>query len=525
MPSPAEIIRLNLLVELLSECADVDDFPSLMRVVGGRFRWVVGFEACTLVIRRGQLCAYWTVERAEDTLRAIPVTAVTPDHAALLARALDSGTPGASGVPVTALCAPLLRGDASHGAICISSTQEPYAHRDLRFLFHIAQCISSTTVRLDLKHHAAAESRRKDEFLALMGHELRNPLAPIITAVELLKLAHPGAPSREIGIIERQARHLLRLVEDLSDMSRMERGSVILRRSRCEVGHIVEIAAEMSHPLLEARNHRLDLAVPPRGLLVDADDVRLAQVISNLLNNASHYTRPGGRISVAARREGGEVVIDVSDNGVGMSEETLPRIFEQFMRGPAASERAEGGLGLGLSVVKTLTALHGGTVSAESGGLGQGSKLTLRLPVLPDEEPEAIRAPAAPALATTPRRVLLVDDNEDAAELLSRRLRAPGHEVEVAHDGAAAPSILEWFHPSVAVLDIGLPVMDGYELAARIHALFGAHAPPLIAVTGYDLERDTDRGRAAAFTRHFLKPVQAAELLRAVEEVASARAS
>ena len=524
MPSRAEIIRLNLLVELLSECADVDEFESLLRVAGSRLRWILGFDSCTLVIQRGPLRSYWKVEPAEETPRAIPAADVPPEHAALIARALETHAPGAGGQPTTALCAPLVLGDESCGALCVSSAHKPYAYRDSRFLFHVAQCLGSVLVRLDLKRHAAHESLRKDEFLALMSHELRNPLAPIITAVELLKLAHPGVAPPELDIIERQARHLLRLVEDLCDVARMDRGSVILHLAPTEIGAVIASAVEMAQPLVRARHHRLDVAVPSAGLLVDADAVRLTQVISNLLNNASHYTNPGGHLAVAARREADEVVVDVSDDGAGMSAETLPRIFQQFTRGPGAADSATSGLGLGLSVVRTLTALHGGAVSVHSGGPGQGSKFTLRLPALGDDTKQAIPAPAVATLtlATTPREVLLVDDNEDAAELLSRRLRAAGHRVEVAHRGMDALSMLDWFLPSVAVLDIGLPEMDGYELAAHIRARLGARAPALIAVTGYALERDTDRGRAAAFSRYFVKPTKAAELLRAFEELAEA---
>ena len=524
MPAREEIIRINLLVELLSECADVDDFESLLRVVGARLRWILGFDSCTLVLRRGALLSFWTVVSAEETLHAITAGDVPPEHAALIARSLDTRTPGADGQPTTALCAPLVLGHENCGAICVSSARQPYADRDSRFLFHVAQCFSSVLVRLDLKQNAARDSLRKDDFLALMSHELRNPLAPIITAVELLKLAHPGVAPPELEIIERQARHLLRLVEDLSDVARMDRGSVVLRRAPTEIGVIIANAVEMTHPIIKARRHRLDVTVPSVGLIVDADDVRLTQVISNLLNNASHYTNPGGHIAIAARREADEIVIDVSDDGAGMSAETLPRIFEQFTRGPGAADRATSGLGLGLSVVRTLTALHGGTVSAHSGGLGQGSKFTLRLPVLGDNRKEALPALAAATLtrAATPLHVLLVDDNEDAAELLSRRLRAAGHRVEVAHRGMDALLILDGFHPAIAVLDIGLPEMDGYELAAHIRARLGARAPILIAVTGYELERSTDRGRVAAFSRHFVKPVKSAELLHAFEEIANA---
>jgi signal transduction histidine kinase/ActR/RegA family two-component response regulator len=517
------IVRLNLLVELLSECAGVTELDSLLRIAGGRVRWIVGFDRCTLAVLRGNHCFYWTVTRAEDKLQAIAGDEVAEEHRVLLDRALASGAPGFNSRPVSALCAPLLSAERVLGAICFSSTRERYGYRDLRFVHHIAQCLSSTITRLGLKNEADEASQRKDDFLALLSHELRNPLAPITTAVHLLELRSPNEVPKEVAIIGRQAKHLLRLVDDLLDVSRLTHGKVLLNKAPTEVSRVIARAVEMSSPLFEQHAHRLDLAVPSAGLLVSADPDRLAQVVSNLLSNAARYTDAGGRIAVTARREGSGVLVEVSDNGMGISQEMLPHIFDQFVRGPGAADRAQSGLGLGLSIVKTLTELHGGTASALSKGLGQGSTFSIRLPALPEDFVAPIHESKEAGLerAKTPKRVLLVDDNEDAVETLAEILRAAGHDVRVAYDGPQALAMIAQYRPAVAVLDIGLPVMDGYELAEAIRRKLGVETPYLMALTGYGQEGDHQRSRAAGFATHFVKPVEADVLLEAIAAAAN----
>ena len=364
-------------------------------------------------------------------------------------------------------------------------------------------------------------SERKDDILALLGHELRNPLAPILTAVHLLKGRADGSPSKELDIIERQAQHLVRLVDDLLDVARLTRGKVVLERAPVEIAQVVARSVEMVSPLLEQRGHSLDIDVPTVGLVVDVDENRLAQVVSNLLSNAAHYTQVGGHIGVSARRDGETVVVDVSDDGMGIEADSLSDIFDLFVQGANRSSEHRG-LGLGLVVVKQLTELHGGSVTVASEGAGRGTKFTARLPLLPAGSIAATAPISLLHVAHTeePMRVLLVDDNEDALDLLSALLERAGHEVVMAHDAPEALRVLERFHPLVAVIDIGMPVMDGYELAARIRAQHGNDRPYLVALTGYGQLTDQERSRAAGFNEHLVKPVKFADLLRVIARLA-----
>jgi signal transduction histidine kinase/CheY-like chemotaxis protein len=361
----------------------------------------------------------------------------------------------------------------------------------------------------DREHEALAEaqaaSRTKDEFLAMLGHELRNPLAPILTALQLMRQREPGAALRERTVIERQVGHLGRLVDDLLDVSRISRGKVELKKARFEIGEVVSKAIELASPLFDERHHHLTVQVPAQGLPVDGDPTRLAQIVSNLLTNAAKYTEPGGNIEVRAVRAGDQVVLTVRDNGTGIGASLLPRVFELFAQEQQDSDRSRGGLGLGLAIVKSLVEAHGGTVRAESEGRGLGSLFTVALPLASGEALQArIPAPHAPDQRSE-RRILVVDDNRDAAELLAELLREKGHTAEVALDGPTALDLAQHFHPDVAVLDLGLPVMDGYELARRLRER--SPALRLIALTGYGQRSDRERTRAAGFDAHLVKPV------------------
>jgi PAS domain S-box-containing protein len=363
-----------------------------------------------------------------------------------------------------------------------------------------------------------AADRRKDEFLALLSHELRNPLAPILTAAQLMELRGDVATPRERAVILRQATHLLRLLDDLLDVSRVARGKVTLEKSTIELAVVVARAVEATAPLLEQRQHRLKVNVPSTGLAMHADEARLTQVVSNLLTNAARYTPEGGRVEVTGARDGSEVVLSVRDDGIGIAAELLPHVFEMFVQGDRGPDRAQGGLGLGLSLARTLTALHGGTVHARSEGPGRGSEIVVRLP--------AGTAPFTPRIAPVPvdlrqgssiaRRVLVVDDNGDAAEMIAHLLRDRGHDVQVANDPARALSLARDFAPQVAILDIGLPVMDGYTLGRELRASAGGSSPILIALTGYGREQDKRRSEEAGFSAHLVKPVDSAVLLRLV---------
>jgi PAS domain S-box-containing protein len=365
---------------------------------------------------------------------------------------------------------------------------------------------------------AREADRRKDEFLAMLGHELRNPLAPIRTALDLLALhpdqasdPEPRTPSElSLLILERQVGHMVRLVDDLLDVSRIAQGKVELQKRRVELADAVTKAIEMVSPMLERSEQHLTVSVAARGLAVDGDLTRLAQVIANLLTNASKYTPQGGLITITAEAVVGEVVLKVVDAGIGITAEMLPRVFDMFAQERQALDRSQGGLGLGLAIVHKLVTAHGGTVRAHSDGAGRGSEFTIRLPAAGADAgsipTELLQKPTASAAGGS-LQILVVDDNADAATLLALYLRRMGHSVRVAHDGRSALHAVEGFTPQVAFLDIGLPVMDGFELARRLRERPGLERLRLVAVTGYGGDADRRRSRDAGFDVHLVKPV------------------
>jgi signal transduction histidine kinase len=362
-------------------------------------------------------------------------------------------------------------------------------------------------------------SRAKDEFLAMLGHELRNPLAPIVTALQVMKLKGDEASTREQQVIERQVDHMVRLIDDLLDVSRITNGHIQLRKKPFELSVAVARAVEMAAPLIEQRQHQLTVNVARTGLKLEADMARIAQVIANLLTNAARYTMPGGHITLSAERSGRELVVSTRDDGIGIKPDLLPRIFDLFVQGQRSPDRSEGGLGIGLSLVRSLVLLHQGSVHVASDGPGKGSEFTFRLPALPEDMPHPARATNTPVPlgpAKRPRRILIVDDNVDAAELLAELLRSVGHEVVVAHDGAQALAAVGAFAAELAFLDIGLPAMDGYELASRLRAEHD-HTMRLIALTGYGQDQDRARSAAAGFEAHLVKPVSPAHFLATIE--------
>ena len=397
---------------------------------------------------------------------------------------------------------------------------KPFSARELiarvRVQLEIARSLQSDriheTARMaeeQFRQISRATGHARDEFLAILGHELRNPLAPILTALELMNLKDGKSSIVERAIIERQVKHVVRLVDDLLDVSRITRGKIHLDRRPIGIAAIVADAIEMASPLLEQRGHRLVVDVAANGLMLEADRFRLAQVISNLLTNAARFTEPGGTITVSAQREGAAMVVRVKDTGIGIEPQLLPRVFDAFAQGPQGSDRAQGGLGLGLTIVKSLVDLHGGQVEASSAGRGLGAEFVVRLPALDSTD---ARVASPPALAEPPQprtglRVLVVDDNEDAATMLGEVLTMLGHEVVVAFDGASALQARKTFTPDVALLDIGLPGMDGHELAQKLRARHPGVPLRLIALTGYGEERDRQRSKAAGFDEHLVKPV------------------
>jgi len=373
---------------------------------------------------------------------------------------------------------------------------------------------------------AEAASRTKDEFLAMLGHELRNPLAPILTALDLMRVHAPASDELARVVIERQVGHLVRLVDDLLDVARITRGEVELRRQVVEMAAVVAKAIEMASPLLEQFEQNLTVDVASAGLAVDGDVSRLAQVVSNLLTNAAKYTERGGAIAIHAAREGAQVVLRVSDTGVGIAPEMLPLVFDMFAQERQSLARSRGGLGLGLAIVRNLVTAHGGTVSVHSEGRGCGSVFTVTFPAARSVLPGVAEATPAPAPSITSGglSILVVDDNEDAATMLALSLRRMGHVVRVAHDGPSGLRAAAELVPDVALLDIGLPVMDGYDLARRLRSEHGRERLRLVAVTGYGQAQDLDRSREAGFDLHLVKPVDRARLRAALDQFAAERA-
>jgi CheY-like chemotaxis protein len=371
------------------------------------------------------------------------------------------------------------------------------------------------------EEHLQDASRRKDEFLAMLSHELRNPLAPIRNAVELMRRL--GPPDQKLNmardIIDRQVTHLARLVDELLDVSRISQGKIELHREPVELARLVAQSVEAARPQVEARRQTLSVDLPAAPVWLSADPARMEQVLVNLLNNASKYTPERGRIEVAGAVVSGEATIRVRDNGSGIDAQLLPRVFELFVQGERSLDRSQGGLGIGLTLVRRLVELHQGHVEAESDGPGRGATFTVTLPCISEVRSgaEPAQAPAAGSANVYGRRILVVDDNVDAAESTAAFLRLEGHEVKVTGDGTRALASLKVFDPHVVVLDIGLPGLDGYEVARRLRANGDTSHALLIALTGYGQKEDKQRAAEAGFDYHFVKPADPREIQVAIE--------
>jgi signal transduction histidine kinase len=356
--------------------------------------------------------------------------------------------------------------------------------------------------------------RRKDEFLAMLAHELRNPLAPIRTGLEVLSGSSPEAIPRVVAMMDRQLGHLVNLVDDLLDVSRVSRGKITLKTERVAVSAVIESALETSRPLVERGNHKLTVTAPGQPLWLDADPTRISQVISNIVNNAAKYTPDGGEIRIFAERVAERVEIRVADNGIGIATAMQPRVFELFAQVGDSLDRAQGGLGIGLSLAKKLVELHGGSITVESDGPGRGATFTVQLPLAQAPDESKSRGPGVTGGA--PRhRVLIVDDNVDAATMLSMLLDAAGHITHVVNDSTLAVSAARGFRPDVAFLDLGMPQLDGYEVARQLRDHPELARTVLVALTGWGAEEDRERSRAAGFDHHLTKPVP----VRAIQEM------
>jgi signal transduction histidine kinase len=358
--------------------------------------------------------------------------------------------------------------------------------------------------------------RRKDEFLATLAHELRNPLAPIRQAALISKA--PGATDDQKrwshDVIDRQVQHMSLLLDDLLDISRVTRGTLALRMQSTELATVIDSAVETARPTIDSKRHVLTVDIPSEPIRFTADPLRVAQVLSNLLTNAGKYTDPEGQIRVTARCEGDDVVICVADSGIGISAAALPRVFNMFSQVHSTTDRSEGGLGIGLALAQGLIELHGGAIEANSAGLGCGSEFTVRLPRRNAiERARNAGDTVTPTRISVRRRILIADDNRDSAETLAALLRMEGHEVRAVHDGPVALSAFSELKPDVALLDIGMPGLTGYEVARKMRQSSGGAAVTLIAITGWGQDVDKERAQAAGFDHHLTKPVDPQRLV------------
>ena len=406
-----------------------------------------------------------------------------------------------------------------HGSAYVSARASESEPARLRFLGIIAD--------ITLRKHTEATLRdadlRKDEFLATLAHELRNPLAPIRNAVQIMQLSRDEAMhDKARKIIERQLKQMVHLVDDLLDVSRISQGKVELRLEQVDVADAVLDAIETSRPLIDAGRHHLTTKLaPPRALLVEADATRLCQIVANLLNNAAKYTPEGGHIQVLAERDGDEAVITVQDSGIGLTQDMLPRVFDMFAQVDRSMERAQGGLGIGLALVKRLVEMHGGAVTAFSDGTDRGCRFVVRVPLIrhPERVPRLDDGHELAAQETDGLRVLVVDDNIDSAESLSQVMQILGYPVAVAHDGVEAVEMAQAWRPAVALLDIGMPRMSGLEAARAIRELPGGERMWLIALSGWGQTEDRRKSKEAGFDHHFVKPVDVEGLIELIRKL------
>jgi signal transduction histidine kinase/ActR/RegA family two-component response regulator len=410
------------------------------------------------------------------------------------------------------VCNPLVAGERVLGTLSFGSrTRDGFEEDELEFLRTVTHYVAVTYERLRLVRELREADRKKDDFIALLAHELRNPLAPIRNGLQVLRRSDDRAVrERSQAMMDRQLTHMVRLIDDLLDVSRIGRNKMALRRARVALADVLAAAAETAAPLIQAEGHELTVALPGMPVYLDADLTRLAQVFGNLLTNSAKYTPKGGRIWVAAERSGGRVAVSVRDTGIGIPAEFLPTIFDMFSQVDRSVERATGGLGIGLALVKGLVEMHGGTVAAASAGENQGSTFTVTLPAAPagpaagDAEDSAAVGPG--------RRILVVDDNRDGAESMADMLGVLGNEVRTAHDGLEGVAAAEAFRPEVILMDVGMPRLNGLDATRRIRGEPWGESITIIALTGWGHENDRERSREAGCDGHLVKPVNLPDL-------------
>jgi signal transduction histidine kinase len=441
----------------------------------------------------------------------------------ILAPRLATDSPGQPISGPNADCSETMRFAVVHfehgtqkSGVVAAANRDEFPTRSDRLLLGVGANQAAVMIQLKRAQNALGEAdRRKDEFLAMLAHELRNPLAPIGNALQTMELA---GDNREVTqearhLIERQLQHMIRLVDDLLDISRVTLGRIPLRKEQVELAAVFQQAIETSRPVIESARHQLKVTLPPQRIWLDGDPTRVTQVFSNLLNNAAKYTKDGGQIWLTAEQEGEEVVVRVRDNGIGIPTEMLSRIFEMFTQVDGSLERSHGGLGIGLTLVKSLVEMHNGKIEARSDGPGQGSEFIVRLPTIPERlDIPATRNGEENQHSLSGRRILIVDDNVDSAKSLGMLLRLLGHDTVLAHDAPTALETALRYLPDVVLLDIGLPGMNGYDLARCMRRQPELHSVPLVALTGWGQEDARHRSHAAGFSYHLTKPVDRATL-------------
>jgi signal transduction histidine kinase/CheY-like chemotaxis protein len=416
------------------------------------------------------------------------------------------------------LAAPFIsRTGKNLGLIQLSDKHEgDFSETDEAILVQLAHIASVAIENARLYEKLREQHRRKDEFLATLAHELRNPLAPIRNGLQIMQLAGDNRQAFQSAreMMSRQVQYMVRLIDDLLDLSRISRGKIELRRESVELATVLHNAIETSRPLIQAAGHELSVELPPTRVWLNADPTRMAQVVANLLNNAAKYTHEPGHIWLSAAQEGDTAVIRVRDSGIGIPRDMLPRIFDMFVQIDAATGLAQGGLGIGLTLVKTLVVMHQGTVEARSEGPGKGSEFIVRLPMI--TESLGIQSPkqkdGLPSVRSPARRVLVVDDNVNAAQSLVLFLKMMGHDTALAHDGPSALEVARSYRPELVLLDIGLPGLNGYEVARRLRQQPGLCDAVLVAITGWGQDEDRRRGKEAGFDYHLTKPADPAAL-------------
>ena len=497
---------------LVGTCQDITErrqAEEALRDSEERYRRLVELSPDALFVVTGGHVAYanqaslqlFGVPSAADLLGRSPLEFVEPNARAEVARKLQRVLK--SGQSIEPAEVQWQRADGVLMELEVAAAPLPWDGSDgVQVILH------DITERKRSQRALAEADRRKDEFIAMLAHELRNPMAPIRNAAHLLRASRMVKESERrwsVDVIERQVEHMSRLVDDLLDVARITRGHIELKKREVDVSFIIEAALETACPDIEARQHELQVGLPPEALRLHADPERLTQVVANLLQNAAKYTDPGGRITLSVEAQPKEVQIRVRDNGMGIDSEALTSIFEPFSQSEQSLARSRGGLGLGLTLVHRLVQLHGGAVNASSSGPGQGSEFIVRLPHPDDSAPEA-QGDGGPGAEAGKRRVLVVEDNEDVARSFALLLNAMGHEVKTATSGAEGLKAAPEFKPQVVFLDIGLPDMDGYEVARRLRSSYSSGDLLLVALTGYGQRENDTRARDAGFDHYLLKP-------------------